>query len=197
MRNSRIRKQPVFKEKVYLIVEGQSEVNFIERLKLLYESKYNLNIVNAESGSKIAKKYKDIRKINREAQIFVLYDLDGNKTMESILEDYKKYSLELSIIKKNFYFVNPKIELLFVLHKEKRALTIVSDSDYQKLIKKHYGIDNYDKELKQIKKIINSIDYDDFEEIINQIKKLKISKNQKNIPSTNFDELFSKIFDKR
>lgn len=58
----RSNKVPQLKENIILIVEGKSDEKFIERLKILFNSKYNIEVVNAKSGTRILKKYKDKKK---------------------------------------------------------------------------------------------------------------------------------------
>ena len=50
-------KVPILKEDIILIVEGNSDYKFIERLKSLYTNKFNIEVQNAKSGTKIIKKY--------------------------------------------------------------------------------------------------------------------------------------------
>ena len=103
----------------------------------------------------IAKKYKDSKKIHPEKRTIVLYDLDNKTTVEEIKTTYKYNGLKLD--SSNLYFINPKIEFLFTLWHEKRAYTIVTDEQYQQLIKKVYGIENYDKNAEQLTKIMKII----------------------------------------
>ena len=148
-------KVPILKEDIILIVEGNSDYKFIERLKSLYTNKFNIEVQNAKSGTKIIKKYKDSKKIHPEKRTIVLYDLDNKTTVEEIKTTYKYNGLKLD--SSNLYFINPKIEFLFTLWHEKRAYTIVTDEQYQQLIKKVYGIENYDKKCGTINE--NNEDY--------------------------------------
>lgn len=192
MKRSRIIPKP--KENIILIVEGKSDDKFIKRIKELFDNKYDIDVVNAESGTRILKQYRNYKKIYPEKQILVLYDLDNIKTIDDIKKEYKSENLKLK--SSSLYFINPKIELLFILWKEKKAYTIISDSDYQKKIEDIYEIKNYRKNEKQLDKIMKSFNRERIETIIKNIEDLKINRDSKLLPSTNFDELFKELFKK-
>lgn len=99
--------------------------------------------------------------------------------------------------KHDLYFVNPKIEFLFILWYEKRAYTLVNDDEYQVLIEKIYGIKNYDKHEKQLTKIMEMITYEKVELILEYLEQLKLNSDSKCLPSTNFKDLFNLLFKKK
>lgn len=188
----RSNKVPQLKESIILIVEGKSDEKFIERLKILFNSKYNIEVVNAKSGTRILKKYKDKKKVFSEKEILVLYDLDNCKTLIDIKNEYKQEGIKLE--DNQLYYINPEIELLFILWYEKRAYTMISDDEYQKIISDIYGIKNYRKTESELKKIMSEITSERVSLIIKNIKSLKLNKNSNKLPSTNFDKLFEKLF---
>lgn len=188
----RSNKVPQLKENIILIVEGKSDEKFIERLKILFNSKYNIEVVNAKSGTRILKKYKDKKKVFPEKEILVLYDLDNCKTLTNIKNEYKQEGIKLE--DNQLYYINPEIELLFILWYEKRAYTMVSDDEYKKIIFDIYGIKNYRKTESELKKIMSEITSERVSLIIKNIKSLKLNKNSNKLPSTNFDKLFEKLF---
>lgn len=160
----------------------------------MYSTNYNIDIKNAKSGTKIIKKYKDSKKIHPEKTTLVLYDLDGKTTVEDIKKIYRNSGIKLG--KHDLYFVNPKIEFLFILWYEKRAYTIVTDEQYQELIKKVYGIENYEKSAEQLTKIMKIITIEKVELILEYLKQLKLNRDSKELPSTNFEDLFNLLFEK-
>lgn len=160
----------------------------------MYSTNYNIDIKNAKSGTKIIKKYKDSKKIHPEKTTLVLYDLDGKTTVEDIKKMYRNSGIKLG--KHDLYFVNPKIEFLFILWYEKRAYTIVTDEQYQELIKKVYGIENYEKSAEQLTKIMKIITIEKVELILEYLKQLKLNRDSKELPSTNFEDLFNLLFEK-
>ena len=160
----------------------------------MYSTNYNIDIKNAKSGTKIIKKYKDSKKIHPEKRTIVLYDLDNKTTVEEIKTAYKYNGLKLD--SSNLYFINPKIEFLFILWYEKRAYTIVTDEQYQELIKKVYGIENYEKSAEQLTKIMKIITIEKVELILGYLKQLKLNRDSKELPSTNFEDLFNLLFEK-
>ena len=160
----------------------------------MYSTNYNIDIKNAKSGTKIIKKHKDSKKIHPEKTTLVLYDLDGKTTVEDIKKMYRNSGIKLG--KHDLYFVNPKIEFLFILWYEKRAYTIVTDEQYQELIKKVYGIENYEKSAEQLTKIMKIITIEKVELILEYLKQLKLNRDSKELPSTNFEDLFNLLFEK-
>lgn len=160
----------------------------------MYSTNYNIDIKNAKSGTKIIKKYKDSKKIHPEKRTIVLYDLDNKTTVKEIKTTYKYNGLKLD--SSNLYFINPKIEFLFTLWHEKRAYTIVTDEQYQELIKKVYGIENYEKSAEQLTKIMKIITIEKVELILEYLKQLKLNRDSKELPSTNFEDLFNLLFEK-
>lgn len=79
---------------------------------------------------------------------------------------------------------------------EKRAYTIVTDEQYQELIKKVYGIENYEKSAEQLTKIMKIITIEKVELILEYLKQLKLNRDSKELPSTNFEDLFNLLFEK-
>lgn len=184
---------PNSKPNLYVIVEGDSDYKFVERLKQLYESKYIVKIENAKSGNKIITKYKKINSIHPYTDIIVLYDLDDNKTLDDIINIYQNEEIEIS--KNQMYFINPFIELLFILCKERKGLKNTKKKQYQKIIKTIYDIDNYESTEEQNIKIMNQVHVEDIERLFKNIRDL-ISDDDKQLPSTNFPDFFDFIFKK-
>lgn len=79
---------------------------------------------------------------------------------------------------------------------EKRAYTLVTDEQYQELIKKVYGIENYEKSAEQLTKIMKIITIEKVELILEYLKQLKLNRDSKELPSTNFEDLFNLLFEK-
>ncbi len=174
------------KENIYLICEGITEVEFVEKIKSTFESKYNVIMENAQSGDRIVKKYKNILKMNPYAKVLIMIDLDNKRKIKDIHNLFKQS--EFDVDKTDIYFVNPTFELIFVMCKRNsKPIT-----GYKKLMKDIYGIDEYDKSEKQIKKIVKQITKD---EIMGLMVKLQsLSHDDSDIRSSNYDKLFKKLF---
>ena len=74
----------------YIICEGQTELLFLEKLKSLFGSKYNLEFINAKGKEKFKEEYKRIKKINSYADIYLMRDLDGVNDLGSIRGEFTK-----------------------------------------------------------------------------------------------------------
>jgi len=189
----RKRKIPNIKENIVLVVEGKSDYQFIEKLKKLFVNKFNIDVEVAESGTRILKKYKSLKKQNPERRVIVLYDLDNKYFIKDIKRDYSKEDIRLK--DEDLYFVNPKIEFLFILWYRKRAYTIVSDEEYQQLIFKVFGIQNYRKTDAQLKVIMREITEDRAITILKHLEDLNLNRDSSQLPSTNFQDLCRLLFE--
>lgn len=182
---------PKCREELYIIVEGYTEEALIKKLKGLYEVKYDIKIINARSGYNIVDKYRSIKRIYPYTEVLVLYDLDNKKTIKDIIKIFQKVDIEIG--KKDIYFINPFVELLFVLCKEKKALTSTKKRQYARHIKRLYKIDNYHATEEQVNKILGKLKKEDFDTMQKNISEI-INLNDNVLPSTNFVELMIKLF---
>ena len=92
----------------------------------------------------------------------------------------------------DIYFINPDIELLFILCKIKKAKLI--NNKTKKVIEDIYNFSSYDKNDKQIKKIMDSISKEELIMMFELVNKY-LSKDDKSLRSTNYDVLLKDIFD--
>lgn len=93
--------------------------------------------------------------------------------------------------KKDIYFINPDIELLFILCKLKKAKLI--NNKTKKVIEDIYDFPSYNKNEKQLKKIIDSINEEEIIEMFELISKY-LKNDDKMLRSTNYDVLLKDIF---
>lgn len=177
------------KEDIFFIYEGLTEDKFLNHLINIYENKFNVILVKANGVDKIKDKYKKKKKTFNYSRYALMYDLDGNKTVEDIKKQYK--GLDLS--NTTFYFVNPNFELVLLIGKTNNP-DIYS---INKEIENYYGVKEYRKQEKQVNKILKQIKEEEINNIFRRLK--SISRNDKDIKSSNYYDLFNKIvvFDER
>lgn len=176
-----------FKEDLYIICESTTEIKFINKLKENFVCKYNLILINAKGKPRISKEYLKVKRRNNYSKVFVMYDLDNIDTLETIIKSYSDIGIKIS--KKDIYYINPDFEMLLILCKENRLVI----NNYNIYIKKHFNIDNYKKSEKELEKIFNLITREDLINLNNKMKKL-IVKNDKENRSSNYYDLFNKLF---
>ena len=178
-----------FKPRLTVIYEGKSEEYFFKRLRSIFDIKYDLREVNALGDNRIPFMY---RKEKRRGfnDIKVMYDLDGNTCIDDIKKVFDNASIEIA--KEDIYFINPDIEILFILCKMNKAKLI--NNKTKKVIEDIYNFSSYDKNDKQIKEIIDSITEKEFIMMFDKINKY-MSRNDMELRSTNYGVLLKDIFD--
>ncbi len=140
-------------------------------------------LVKANGVDKIKDKYKKKKKTFNYSMYALMYDLDGKKTIDDIKKQYEGIDLSNT----TFYFVNPNFELVLLMGKTNNP----NIYNINKEIESYYGVKEYRKQEKQINKIMKQLKN---EEINNIFKRLKlISRNDKDIRSSNYYDLFNKI----
>lgn len=176
-----------FKEDLYIICEGITEIKFINKMKECFLCNYNLILIDAKGKPRISKEYLKVKRKNNYAKVVVMYDLDNIDSVESIIKSYKNNGILIN--KKDIYFVNPDFEMLLILCKENKLIV----NNYDIYIKKHYGIDNYKKSSRDLDRILKVLSKEELIEFNKRMKKLIIKDDKKN-RSSNYYELFNKIF---
>lgn len=176
-----------FKEDLYIICEGPTEIKFINKLKEYFVCKYNLILINAKGKPRISREYLKVKKRNNYSKVFVMYDLDNVDTLDTIINSYLDNGIKIN--KKDIYYINPDFEMLLILCKENKLIT----NNYNTYIKKHFNIDNYKKSDRDLNKILNLISKDDLINLNTKMKNL-IIKDDKENRSSNYYDLFNKIF---
>ena len=78
------------KEDLYLVVEGEIDEIFINKILSFVPSKYNVRVRVANGNGNIPIHVNILKKIYSYSKIVVLYDLDGNNT----LDDINRYNLK-------------------------------------------------------------------------------------------------------
>lgn len=174
------------KEEIIIIFEGITEELFLNHLKKIFDSKYKVTLENAESKDRIIKKYKTKRKIYPNNKFFIMFDLDGEDTLNSIKEKFK--SEDISLDNTNLYFVNPDFELILCLIKQENPPI----ARIKTVLEKTYDIENYCKSEKQLKKIMTQIEKEDLKKLIDKLE--TISKNDTDNKSSNYVDLFKEVF---
>ena len=182
-------KRDRFKPRLTVIYEGKSERYFFDKLESIFDIKYDLSKVEAHGDNRIPFMYRKEKRKNFN-DVKVMYDLDGTTSVSDIIKTFKVAGV--SIKKEDIYFINPDIELLFILCKIKKAKLI--NNKTKKVIEDIYNFSSYDKNDKQIKKIIDSISKEELIMMFELVNKY-LSKDDKSLRSTNYDVLLKDIFD--
>lgn len=175
------------KQDLYIVFEGITEEKFLKRIHSSFDSTYNVILKNAHGKDNIVKEYKKIKRKNNYSEVWVMYDLDNSINVDSILSLYDDSDLDLC--KEDVYFINPEIEMLFIMCKTEQAPI----TDYVHLIDKWFKVKEYDKREAQLDKIMSLIEDTNINDLFDRMKRL-LSKDDKEIRSTNYDEMLNKIF---
>ena len=177
-RNNRI---PLLKEDIYLVVEGEVDELFINRIISFLPCKYNVRVRVANGNGNIPIHVNILKKIYSYSKIFVLYDLDATQTVG----DLKRYlkNKEVYMNEDSIFFVNPCIEYLISLCKEYNEEKYTYKRDYQFYMKKYFYINDYAGHIPQVENIVEQIEHKDYLLFIENIS--KASKKDIDLPSTN------------
>lgn len=175
------------KKDLHIVFEGITEERFLKRLEKLFDTNVNIIPENADGESKIWKKYKTVKKKNAYSETIVMYDLDGTKTIKDILDLFSEKGIKIP--KKEIYFVNPKFELIFVLCKVGETPI----DNYELHIKRHYGIEHYEKRNDQIKTMVSQLQKEHVIALLDRINRL-LSSDDTSLRSTNYDKLLLDIY---
>ena len=107
---------PYLKEDLYLVVEGEADELFVNKIISFISTKYNVRVRSASGNGNIPIHVNILKKIYSYSKILVLYDLDANFTIVDIQRFLK--NKEVNLKDGDIFFVNPCIEYLIVLTKE-------------------------------------------------------------------------------
>lgn len=184
MRVSNVRRttRNFLKEDLYLVVEGEVDEIFINKILSFIPSKYNVRVRVANGNGNIPIHVNILKKIYSYSKIMVLYDLDANITVE----DLKRYLKNKQVVLKDdeIFFVNPCIEYLIALTKEVNTSKYKCKRDYQEIFKKYFNISDYAGHIPQVEQIVEQLTMRDFENFIDNMR--KVSSDDNTLPSTNF-----------
>ena len=177
------------KEDLYLVVEGEVDEIFVNKILSFIPSKYNVRIRVANGNGNIPIHVNILKKIYSYSKIMVLYDLDAN----SNIDDIKRYlkNKQVSLKDDEIFFVNPCVEYLIVLTKEINTNKFRNKRDYQELFKKYFGIGDYAGHIPQVEQIVEQLTINDYNNFVDNLK--KVSSNDNILPSTNFLRFIDKI----
>ena len=191
MRLSNVRRNTMNyqKEDLYLVVEGEVDEIFVNKILSFIPSKYNVRVRVANGYGNIPMHVNMLKKIYSFSKIMVLYDLDAN----SNLDDIKRYlkNKQVSLKDDEIFFVNPCVEYLIVLTKEFNTNKFRNKRDYQELYKKYFGVSEYAGHIPQVEQIVDQLTITDYNNFIDNLK--KVSNNDNILPSTNFIRFIEKI----
>lgn len=112
------------------------------------------------------------------------------KNIEDIIKMFKNASVEVD--KKDIYFINPDIELLFIMCKLKVAK--LKNNKTKEVIEEIYKFDSYDKSEKQLQKIMRSMTKQEIIKMFD-LSKINLSTDDNKLKSTNYIKLFNDIYD--
>jgi len=177
------------KEDLYLVVEGEVDEIFLNKILSFFPTKYNVRVRVANGNGNIPIHVNILKKIYSYSQIMVMYDLDANNTKD----DLKRYlrNKQVSLKDDEIFFVNPCIEYLITLTKEVNRDKYKNKRDYQDLFKKYFGISDYAGHIPQVEQIVEQLTITDFDNLLDNLR--KISSDDKVLPSTNFLKFIERV----
>ena len=177
------------KEDLYLVVEGEVDEIFVNKIISFMSTKYNVRVRVANGNGNIPIHVNILKKIYSYSKIMVLYDLDASSTMAD-LNRYLK-NKQVSIKEDEIFFVNPCIEYLIVLTKEVNTNKFKNKRDYQDLFKKYFNINDYAGHIPQVEEIVDQLTIEDFNNLLDNLK--RVSNDDEVLPSTNFLKFIEKV----
>jgi len=177
------------KEDLYLVVEGEVDEIFVNKIVSFMSTRYNVRVRVANGNGNIPIHVNILKKIYSYSKIMVLYDLDASVN----LDDLKRYlkNKQVTLKEDEIFFVNPCIEYLIVLTKEVNNNKFKNKRDYQDLFKKYFSISDYAGHIPQVEQIVEQITISDYHNFVDNLK--KVSSNDNVLPSTNFLGFIEKI----
>lgn len=191
MRVSNVRRttRNFLKEDLYLVVEGEVDEIFLNKILSFFPTKYNIRVRVANGNGNIPIHVNILKKIYSYSQIMVMYDLDASNNKE----DLKRYlrNKQVSLKDEDIFFVNPCIEYLIVLTKEVNKDKYTSKRDYQDLFKKYFGISDYAGHIPQVEQIAEQLTVADFDNLLDNLR--KVSSDDTVLPSTNFLKFIERV----
>ncbi len=191
MRVSNIRRNNLNyqKEDLYLVVEGEVDEIFLNKIISFMSTKYNVRVRVANGNGNIPIHVNILKKIYSYSKIVVLYDLDASINKE----DLKRFLKNKQVILKDedIFFVNPCIEYLIILTKEVNFNKFRNKRDYQELFKKYFMVNDYAGHIPQVEEIVEQLTITDYNNFVDNLK--KVSSNDNVLPSTNFLKFVEKI----
>lgn len=170
------------KEDLYLVVEGEIDEMFVNKIISFFPTKYNVRIRVANGNGNIPIHVNILKKIYSYSKIMVLYDLDGNNNIDTIMKHLK--NKEVNLKREDIFFVNPCVEHLFLLAKEFNMEKLKIKRDYQPYFHKYYGVSDYAGHLPQVEEMVEKITYHDYCNFVEHLNKL--SEDDMDLPSSNF-----------
>ena len=191
MRVSNIRRNTMNyqKEDLYLVVEGEVDEVFMNKILSFVPSKYNVRVRVANGNGNIPIHVNILKKIYSYSKIMVLYDLDANVN----LDDIKRYlkNKQVNLKEDEIFFVNPCVEYLIVLTKEVNNYKFKNKRDYQDLFKKYFAISDYAGHIPQVEQIVDQLTLTDYHNFVDNLRKVSCDDNV--LPSTNFLSFIQKV----
>jgi len=177
------------KEDLYLVVEGEVDEIFLNKIISFMSTKYNVRVRVANGNGNIPIHVNILKKIYSYSKIMVLYDLDANVN----LDDIKRYLKNKQVTLKDdeIFFVNPCVEYLISLTKEVNNYKFKNKRDYQEIFKKYFLISDYAGHIPQVEQIVEQLDISDYHNFVDNLK--KVSSDDNVLPSTNFIGFIHKI----
>ena len=191
MRVSNIRRttRNFLKEDLYLVVEGEVDEIFINKIISFMPTRYNIRVRVANGNGNIPIHVNILKKIYSYSQIMVLYDLDVTNNKEDLKRNLKNKQVTLK--DDEIFFVNPCIEYLIALTKEVNTNRFKSKRDYQDIFKKYFGVSDYAGHIPQVEQIVEQLTINDFHNFVENLK--KVSSDDNVLPSTNFYKFIEKV----
>lgn len=191
MRVSNVRRttRNFLKEDLYLVVEGEADEIFVNKIVSFIPTKYNVRVRVANGNGNIPIHVNILKKIYSYSKIVVLYDLDASVNVEDIKRFLK--NKQVSLKEDEIFFVNPCTEYLLSLTKEFNTYKFKNKRDYQEIFKKHFGVSEYAGHVPQMEEMVDQLTLEDYNNFIDNLK--RVSHDDNNLPSTNFLKFIEKI----
>lgn len=181
------------RHKVCLILEGYEENSYFERLKKIgiFNSIYDITLINAKSASKISIHYSDKYAINSYEVILVVCDHDRKP------EEFNKIKREIDNIlgeKKSEYvmfYTKPCTLQVILSHFGNVRLTTQAKKDAREDVERLTGVKDYDAHEDQLNDICKQVTKSNYKEMKEKI--IAIGKDFNNPQASNLDVLFNDL----
>ncbi len=181
-----MRKIPILKTDLYLIVEGYADSITISRITKELVLKYNVKIVESLGFDNIVNRYLNYASKYPYSKILIFCDLDNKKTVKDIRKLFTDKDVNIDI--NTIYFVNPMIEFLWFISRKRQAVKYTKKKDFAKFIEREFGVLEYKGSKIQVDKIIKQLNSNDIRNMFVNIKMI-ISSNDLDLPATNILKL--------
>lgn len=182
------RPQREIKPRVIIIGDGETEEDYINRLKKIdYFKNVNLKF---EKGDEDNFEIKLKEHLDNIENVFLILDIDNVKSGDR----YQKLANLINNTNYNIFYNNRSFETWLLNHKINFSSSIIYSRDYNKHIKTHFAVESWatNKNKNNREKIMNQIDVEEVDLAKENIRNIS-SKSWNENPSSNMDKFIEKI----